>query len=307
MYNIHSLEWDDELLDILKIPPAVLPKVMDSSEVYGECSGNIFESIPIGGMAGDQQAALFGQACGKSGMAKNTYGTGCFMLMHTGDKAVPSRHNLLTTVAWKINGKAEYALEGSVFIAGAAVQWLRDGIGIIRESSEIEALAETVADNGGVFFVPAFSGLGAPHWDPYARGTITGITRGVTAAHIARATLESIAFQTNDLLSAMEKDSGVRLTELRVDGGASVNNLLLQFQSDLLGVNVVRPKTSETTALGAAYLAGLAVGFWKDRDEIDRFWQRDRIFTPQMPVDGVNSLKQNWQRVLDRARRWEEA
>ena len=306
MYNIHTLAWDDQLLEILNIPAAVLPKVVDSSEVYGDCSGNIFASIPIGGIAGDQQAALFGQACSREGMAKNTYGTGCFMLMHTGGRPVASSHNLLTTVAWKINGTAEYALEGSVFIAGAAVQWLRDGLRIIRDSSEVEALAATVADTGGVIFVPAFSGLGAPHWDPYARGTITGITRGTTSAHIARAVLESIAFQANDLLSAMEADSGVRLSELRVDGGASVNNLLMQFQSDLLGVNVVRPMVSETTALGAAYLAGLSVGYWRDRTEIDHFWQRDRVFHPQMPGDRANALKSLWERALERSRGWEE-
>ncbi|GAM09071.1 glycerol kinase [Geobacter sp. OR-1] len=305
MYNIHSLAWDDELLDILRVPQAVLPRVVDSSELYGHCSGNLFEGIPIGGMAGDQQAALFGQGCGSEGMAKNTYGTGCFMLMHTGARPVPSEHNLLTTVAWKIDGKAEYALEGSVFIAGAAVQWLRDGLGIIRDSAEVEALAATVADNGGVYFVPAFSGLGAPHWDPYARGTIVGISRGTTSAHIARAVLESIAFQTADLLAAMESDSGVRLSELRVDGGASVNNLLLQFQADLLGVNVVRPMVRETTALGAACLAGLAAGFWKDRDEIGRFWQRDRLFTPRMASDRVSELKQFWAKGLDRSRAWE--
>ncbi|MBT0665300.1 glycerol kinase GlpK [Geobacter pelophilus] len=305
MFNIHSLEWDKELLDILRIPAALLPKVVDSSSVYGCCSGNIFESIPIGGMAGDQQAALFGQGCGKEGMAKNTYGTGCFMLMHTGARPVTSGHNLLTTVAWQINGAAEYALEGSVFIAGAAVQWLRDGLGIIRDSAEVEALAATVTDNGGVYFVPAFSGLGAPHWDPYARGTIVGISRGTTAAHIARAVLESIAFQTDDLRAAMESDSGVLLSELRVDGGASVNNLLLQFQADLLGVNVVRPMVRETTALGAAYLAGLAVGFWSDRNEIERFWQRDRLFTPLMASDRVSMLKQFWAKGLGRSMGWD--
>lgn len=305
LFNIHTLAWDNELLEILNIPPAVLPDVVDSSDLYGDCSGNILEGIPIGGMAGDQQAALFGQACSKAGMAKNTYGTGCFMLMQTGDRPVCSHNNLLTTVAWKINGKAEYALEGSVFIAGAAVQWLRDGLGIIRSSSEVEALAATVPDNGGVFLVPAFSGLGAPHWDPYARGSINGISRGTTAAHIARATLESIAFQSSDLLAAMEADSGVRLSELRVDGGASVNNLLMQFQSDLLGVPVVRPLVSETTALGAAYLAGLAVGFWKDRSEIEGFWQREHIFTPQMPGAQVAAMKERWKQALERAKGWE--
>lgn len=306
LYNIHTLDWDDELLRILNIPAALLPKVVDSSAVHGVCSGNLFSSIPLAGMAGDQQAALFGQRCCSMGMAKNTYGTGCFMLMHTGDRPVASSWNLLTTVAWKIGGKAEYALEGSVFIAGAAVQWLRDGLGLIRDSSEIEALAATVPDNGGVFVVPAFSGLGAPHWDPYARGTIAGITRGTTSAHIARAVLESIAFQTDDLLAAMEADSGVRLAELRVDGGGSVNNLLMQFQADLLSVDVVRPKVRETTALGAAYLAGLAVGFWRDRTEIERFWHRDRVFFPQMPEDRAAKLKRSWSRALDRSRKWEE-
>lgn len=306
MFNIHALDWDEELLAILGIPRAILPEVVDSSGVYGCCAGNLFASIPIGGMAGDQQAALFGQGCAREGMAKNTYGTGCFMLMNTGERPVPSRHNLLTTVAWRIGGRAEYALEGSVFIAGAAVQWLRDGLGIIRDSGEVEALAASVPDSGGVFVVPAFSGLGAPHWDPYARGTITGISRGTTSAHIARAVLESIAFQTADLLAAMEADSGVRLAELRVDGGASVNNLLMQCQSDLLGVDVVRPRISETTALGAAYLAGLSCGFWKDRDEIDRFWQQDRLFSPQMTGDQAGRLKRLWNRAVDRARGWEE-
>ncbi len=305
LYNIHTLAWDKELLEILNIPAAVLPDLVDSSDLYGDCSGNILEGIPIGGIAGDQQAALFGQACSREGMAKNTYGTGCFMLKHTGDRPVSSYNKLLTTVAWKINGKAEYALEGSVFIAGAAVQWLRDGLGIIRSSSEVEALAATVPDSGGVFLVPAFSGLGAPHWDPYARGTISGISRGTTAAHIARATLESIAFQSSDLLCAMEADSGVQLSELRVDGGASVNNLLMQFQSDLLGVPVVRPLVSETTALGAAYLAGLAVGFWKDRNEIERFWQRERVFTPQMPGVQAAAMKRLWEQALERAKGWE--
>jgi glycerol kinase len=305
LYNIHTLDWDDELLAIFGIPKSVLPEVVDSSGIYGCCSGNIFAGIPIGGIAGDQQAALFGQGCTSEGMAKNTYGTGCFMLMHTGERPVASRHNLLTTVAWRMSGRVEYALEGSVFIAGAAVQWLRDGLGIIRDSAEVEALARTVPDSGGVFVVPAFSGLGAPHWDPYARGAIMGISRGTSSAHIARAVLESIAFQTADLLSAMEADSGVTLSELRVDGGASINDLLMQFQADLLGVSVVRPLVSETTALGAAYLAGLASGFWKDMGEIDRFWKRDRLFTPQMPEDKVSILKQFWSRAVARARGWD--
>jgi len=307
MFDIRSQEWDKELLEILRIPAPLLPRVVDSSAVYGETAGGLFSAaIPIAGMAGDQQAALFGQACGTAGMAKNTYGTGCFMLMHTGDQPVVSRCNLLTTVAWRINGKPEYALEGSVFIAGAAVQWLRDGLGIIRASGDVEALAASVPDSGGVCLVPAFTGLGAPHWDPYARGTITGMTRGTTAAHIARATLESIAFQSADLLSAMESDSGIRLSELRVDGGATVNALLMQFQSDLLGVPVVRPRTSETTALGAAYLAGLAVGYWRDRKEIASHWQKEHVFTPTMGRAEAAGLRRRWERALERAKGWEE-
>ena len=305
LFNIHTLQWDAELLEILGIPAALLPQVVDSSAVYGETSKSLFAApIPIAGMAGDQQAALFGQACGSPGMAKNTYGTGCFLLMHTGCEPVTSRCNLLSTVAWRINGKAEYALEGSVFVAGAAVQWLRDGLGIIRSSGEVEALAASVADSGDVFLVPAFTGLGAPHWDPYARGTITGITRGTTAAHLARATLESIAFQSADLLRAMESDSGIRLSELRVDGGATVNALLMQFQADLLGVPVVRPRIGETTALGAAYLAGLAVGYWRDRREIATLWQQDRVFTPNMSRERAAGLRHGWERALDRAKGW---
>jgi len=307
LFNIHTLDWDDELLALLHIPRSVLPTVVDSSAVYGETAGNIFAAaIPIAGIAGDQQAALFGQACSRAGMAKNTYGTGCFMLMHTGERPVASRHNLLTTVAWRIDGRTDYALEGSVFIAGAAVQWLRDGLGIIRESADVEDLAARVPDSGGVTFVPAFTGLGAPHWDPYARGTIVGITRGTTAAHLARATLESIAFQTADLLSAMEADAGMVLAEVRVDGGATVNGLLMQFQADLLGVPVVRPRTSETTALGAAYLAGLAVGYWSGREEIARLWQVDRVFTPAMDRSRVAGLRRQWERAVERAKGWEE-
>ncbi|MBK5275936.1 MAG: glycerol kinase GlpK [Desulfuromonadales bacterium] len=308
LFNINSQEWDAELLEILRIPAPLLPLVVDSSAVYGETAGDLLSAnIPIAGMAGDQQAALFGQACGSAGMAKNTYGTGCFMLMHTGDRPVTSRCNLLTTVAWRINGRTEYALEGSVFNAGAAVQWLRDGLGIIRFSGDVEALAASVPDNGGVCLVPAFTGLGAPHWDPYARGTITGITRGTTAAHIARATLESIAFQSADLLAAMESDSGIRLTELRVDGGATANGLLMQFQADLLGVPVVRSRISETTALGAAYLAGLAVGYWRDREEIANLWQKERVFTPTMELSQAAGLRRRWERTLERAKGWEEA
>lgn len=306
LFNISTLDWDDELLAILGIPRAVLPRVVDSSAIYGETAGDLFAAaIPIAGMAGDQQSALFGQACGTAGMAKNTYGTGCFLLMHCGERPVVSRRNLLTTVAWQLGGRAEYALEGSVFVAGAAVQWLRDGLGIIRSSGEVEALAASVPDSGGVCLVPAFTGLGAPHWDPYARGTIVGITRGTTAAHIARATLESIAFQSADLLTAMEGDSGISLAELRVDGGATANGLLMQFQADLLGVPVVRPRISETTALGAAYLAGLAVGMWRDRQEIAGHWQVDRIFTPAMGRAEAADLRGRWERAVERARGWE--
>lgn len=306
LFNITTLDWDDELLVVLGIPRAVLPRVVDSSAIYGETAGDLFAAaIPLAGMAGDQQSALFGQACGTAGMAKNTYGTGCFLLMHCGDRPVESRHNLLTTVAWRLAGRAEYALEGSVFVAGAAVQWLRDGLGIIRSSGEVEALAASVPDSGGVCLVPAFTGLGAPHWDPYARGTIVGITRGTTAAHIARATLESIAFQSADLITAMEADAGISLAELRVDGGATANSLLMQFQADLLGVPVVRPRISETTALGAAYLAGLAVGMWRDRQEIAGHWQVDRIFTPAMGRAEAADLRGRWERAVERSRGWE--
>ncbi len=305
LFNITTLDWDDELLAILGIPRVVLPQLVDSSAVYGETAGDLFAAaIPIAGMAGDQQAALFGQACGTAGMAKNTYGTGCFLLMHCGERPVPSQHNLLTTVAWQLAGRADYALEGSVFVAGAAVQWLRDGLGIIRSSNEVEALAASVPDSGGVCLVPAFTGLGAPYWDPYARGTIVGITRGTTAAHIARATLESIAFQSADLLTAMEADAGITLSELRVDGGATANALLMQFQADLLGVPVVRPRVSETTALGAAYLAGLAVGLWRDRQEIAGHWQADRVFSPTMDRAQAAELRGRWERAVERSRAW---
>ncbi len=305
LFNITTLDWDEELLAILGIPRAVLPRVVDSSAIYGETAGDIFASaIPLAGMAGDQQAALFGQACGTAGMAKNTYGTGCFLLMHCGETPVASQRNLLTTVAWQLSGSAEYALEGSVFVAGAAVQWLRDGLGIIRSSGEVEALAASVPDSGGICLVPAFTGLGAPHWDPYARGTIVGITRGTTAAHIARATLESIAYQSADLLTAMEADAGISLAELRVDGGATANGLLMQFQADLLGVPVVRPRISETTALGAAYLAGLAVGLWRDRQEIAGHWQVDRVFEPAMGREQAAELRGRWERAVERAKGW---
>ena len=301
LFNIKTGDWDDELLKILNVPRSVLPKVVGNSEVYGEHNG-----VPIAGAAGDQQAALFGQACHQPGMVKNTYGTGCFMLMNTGSEAIPSKNNLLTTVAWKINGKLEYALEGSVFIAGAVVQWLRDGLGIIRSSSEVEALAAKVPDNGGVYLVPAFAGLGAPHWDQYARGTIAGLTRGSTSAHIARAALEGIAFQVADILHAMEADSKIKLKELRVDGGASLNNLLMQFQSDLLDVPTVCPAVSETTALGAAYLAGLAVGYWKDVKEISAQWKVDRRFEPSMKDDVRAKLVGGWKKALDRSKGWED-
>jgi glycerol kinase len=303
LYNIKKGEWDDELLKMLKIPREVLPKVASSSEVYGYSE----DEIPIAGIGGDQQAALFGQACHKPGMVKNTYGTGCFMLMNTGTDAVPSKNNLLTTVAWGLNGKLEYALEGSIFIAGAVVQWLRDGLGIIKKSADVEALAANVKDNGGVYLVPAFAGLGAPHWDQYARGSISGLTRGSTAAHIARAALEGIAFQVADVLSAMEADAKIKLKELRVDGGASANNVLMQFQADLLDVPVVRPKIQETTALGAAYLAGLATGFWKNQAEIAKQWQVDRTFEPAMKSAQRDRLRASWNKALDRARKWEDA
>ena len=303
LFNLKG-DWDDELLQLLGVPRSLLPEVKSSSEVYGHTT-LLAGSIPIAGIAGDQQAALFGQACTQPGMVKNTYGTGCFMLMNTGTKPTPSKHNLLTTVAWRIGDRTEYALEGSIFIAGAVVQWLRDGLGIIKSSSEVEALASQVTDPEGVYLVPAFAGLGAPHWDQYARGLIAGVTRGTTAAHIARAALEGIAFQVADVLRAMEADASIKLKELRVDGGASANNLLMQFQSNLLGVPVVRPRITETTALGAAYLAGLAVGYWKDQKEIAAQWQVDRKFTPSMKAAERKRLETGWRKALDRARRWE--
>ncbi|MDD2580528.1 MAG: glycerol kinase GlpK [Desulfuromonadaceae bacterium] len=307
LFNIHDGTWDPQLLALLRIPPAVMPEIVDSSEVYGHTAARFLAArVPIAGIAGDQQASLFGQLCDRPGMVKNTYGTGCFMLMHTGTKPVISRQNLLTTVACTIGDQTEYALEGSVFVAGAAVQWLRDGLGIIRSSADVEALAGQVSDNGGVYLVPAFTGLGAPHWDPYARGAMLGITRGTTAGHIARATLESIAFQTADLLEAMEADAGTPLTELRVDGGASANDLLMQFQADLLGVPVVRPQVRETTALGAAYLAGLAVGYWRDRTEIGQLWLAERTFTPAMKREKTAELRRCWSRALERSKRWAE-
>ena len=305
LLNLRTGEWDDELLRLLRIPRAVLPTVRASSEVYGAVTSiPALRGVPISGVAGDQQAALFGQACFRPGLAKNTYGTGCFLLLHTGEKPVVSKHQLLTTIAWRLgaDGPLEYALEGSVFIGGAVVQWLRDGLGLIGRSSEIEALAARAADNGGVYLVPAFTGLGAPHWDASARGAITGLTRGTTAAHLARAALESIAYQSADLLRAMEADCGGKLRELRVDGGATVNNPLMQFQADLLRVPVVRPRTIETTALGVAYLAGLAVGFWQDRAEIARLWRADRTFRPKTPPAASRQLLASWHQAVERVK-----
>ena len=303
LLNLKTGDWDDELLALFEVPRGVLPEVRSSSEIYGEAT-HFSPRIPIAGIAGDQQAALFGQVCTQPGMVKNTYGTGCFMLMHTGAKPILSKNNLLTTVAWRIGGRIEYALEGSIFIAGAVVQWLRDGLGLIRTAAEIEALAAKVPDNGGVYLVPAFAGLGAPHWDAYARGAIAGLTRGTSAAHLARAALEGIAYQVKDVLEAMEADAGIRLKELRVDGGACANNLLMQFQSDLLGVPVVRPKVAETTALGAAYLAGLAVGYWKSQLEIAAQWQIDRKFKPAMKPAARRTLCAGWEKALARAKAW---
>jgi glycerol kinase len=300
LYNIHKTEWDKELLELFDIPESVLPEVRSSSEIFGHTQQVLTSaSIPICGVAGDQQAALFGQMCLQPGMVKNTYGTGCFMLMHTGTEPILSKNNLVTTIAWKINGEVHYALEGSVFIAGAVVQWLRDGLGIIKNSGDIEALANTVDDNGGVYLVPAFAGLGAPYWNQHARGTIVGITRGTTAGHFARAAVESIAYQTMDVLTAMEADAGVKIKELRVDGGATVNNQLLQFQSDLLKTTVVRPVITETTALGAAYLAGLAIGFWNGVEEIEKYWQVDKKFKPLMPEAEADAKAAEWKQAIN--------
>jgi glycerol kinase len=305
LFNIHTLDWDDELLALLDIPRAVLPQVVASS---GAVTTTACEGLPAGisvaGIAGDQQAALFGQACYAPGMAKNTYGTGCFLLMNTGARPAVSRHRLLATVAWRRGQATTYALEGSVFIAGAAIQWLRDGLAIIERSSDVEALAASVPDSGGAFFVPALSGLGAPYWDPRARGTLVGITRGTTRAHIARAALEAIAFQSAELIEAMAADSGIALKELRVDGGATANNLLMQMQADLLGVPVVRPRVTETTALGAAYLAGLACGFWKDEAEIASLWSRDRVFEPMLSHEAAGHRLAEWKRAVERSRAW---
>ncbi|MBI5857764.1 MAG: glycerol kinase GlpK [Sphingobacteriales bacterium] len=302
LFNIHSLKWDEELLKLFDIPASVLPQVRSSSEIYGE-----HEAVPIGGIAGDQQAALFGQMCTQPGMVKNTYGTGCFMLMNTGEKAIASKNNLLTTIAWQVNGKTEYALEGSVFIAGAVVQWLRDELKIIKTSAEVEQLTSKVNDSDAVYVVPAFAGLGAPHWNQHARGCIFGLTRGSSNAHIARAALDSIAYQTYDVLKAMEADSGIHIKELRVDGGATVNNQLMQFQSDILNSTVIRPKITETTALGAAYLAGLAVGYWKNVEEIQQQWQIDKSFAPAMDEGKKNELVKGWQRAVNAAIAWADS
>ena len=304
LFNIHSLQWDTEILNIMQIPDSMLPEVRSSSEIYAETATIFDQPVPICGIAGDQQAALFGQMCTEPGMLKNTYGTGCFLMLNTGETPIKSNNNLLTTIAWKIGDSTKYALEGSIFIGGAVVQWLRDGLGLIENSSEVEKLAASVEDNGGVYLVPAFAGLGAPHWDQFARGTIVGITRGTSAGHLARASLESISYQTMDVVEAMEADSGIATTELRVDGGATVNQMLMQFQSDILNTRLVRPKVSETTALGAAYLAGLAVGFWDDLDEIKEQWQVDRVFEPSMDGDCRAALIKTWHKALQRSRNW---
>ena len=307
IYNIHTLQWDDDLLRLFNIPHSMLPEVRSSSEVYGHTQQLLTAaSIPVSGIAGDQQAALFGQMCTRPGMVKNTYGTGCFMLMNTGDKPVVSNNNLLTTIAWKVNNQVQYALEGSVFIAGAVVQWLRDGLHMIQTSAEIELLAMKEENNGGVFMVPAFTGLGAPYWNQHARGTIVGLTRGTTQSHLARAAVESIAYQTMDVLKAMQADSGLPIAEVRVDGGATVNNYLMQFQADILNTTVIRPRVTETTALGAAYLSGLAVGLWNDRIELEAYWQKERIFTPSMEESERKNLQKGWARAIRAAEAWAE-
>tara|TARA_Y100001935_G_scaffold255301_1_gene267579 strand:- start:11326 stop:12819 length:1494 start_codon:yes stop_codon:yes gene_type:complete len=305
LFNIQTMEWDKELLELFDVPASMLPEVKQSSEVYGKTKTTIFASkVPISGIAGDQQSALFGQMCTENGMVKNTYGTGCFMLMNIGEEFIKSKNNLLTTVAWKVNGKVNYAFEGSVFIAGAVVQWLRDGLKMIDSSSEVEALATKVEDTDGVYLVPAFAGLGAPYWNQDARGIIVGLSRGTTDSHIARAALESMAFQTMDVLKAMEADSGLEIKQLRVDGGATANNFMMQFQSDLLHCQVIRPKTVETTALGAAYLAGLAVGYWESTDEIQELWQIDREFDPERKPEEVETSIKNWKRAIDTVQHW---
>ncbi|WP_034301225.1 glycerol kinase GlpK [Herbaspirillum sp. RV1423] len=305
LFNIHTLEWDDELLALLDIPRSLLPQVRQSSEIYGHTKTTVFASkIPIAGIAGDQHAALFGQMCTEPGMVKNTYGTGCFMVMNTGVTPIVSQNNLLTTIAWQVDGQVQYALEGSIFIGGAVVQWLRDGLGIIRHSHDIEALARSVPDSDGVYLVPAFAGLGAPHWNPHARGAMFGITRGTTSAHLARAALDSIAYQTMDVLQAMQADAGLDIAQLRVDGGATANDLLMQFQADILGVEVIRPQVTETTALGAAYLAGLAVGYWSDQDEMRRQWRQDAAFKPALKGEQVEMLVRGWRRAIAAAKSW---
>lgn len=307
LFNLHTMDWDEELLQLFRVPRELLPEVRDSSEVYGETDSELFgKPIPVAGMAGDQQSALFGQMCVEKGLSKSTYGTGCFMLLNIGDKPIPSKNRLLTTVAWRQGGKTQYALEGSVFIGGAVVQWLRDGLKIIEAASDVEALARTENDNGGVYLVPAFAGLGAPHWDQFARGTMVGLTRGTTSGHIARAALEGIAFQVADVLDAMQADSDLQLKELRVDGGACKNDLLMQTQADILGLPIVRPEVTETTALGAAYLAGLAVGYWKDLSEVASQWKAERRFEPQIGETERADQRAKWKRALQRAGGWEE-
>ncbi|CDA93217.1 glycerol kinase [Bacteroides sp. CAG:709] len=301
LFNIHTLKWDEELLELFGIPASMMPEVHSSSEIYGHTRTTLFaHKVPIAGIAGDQQAALFGQMCITPGSVKNTYGTGCFLLMNSGEKPIMSSNNLLTTIAWKIGDKVNYALEGSIFVGGSVVQWLRDGLGIIKSSSEIEGLAMTVPDNGGVYFVPALTGMGAPYWDQYATGTICGLTRGTKAAHIARAALEGIAFETMDIVNAMEQDSGIKLSELKVDGGASRNNLMMQFQADILGTTVIRPRVTETTAMGACYLAGLATGYWESLDDIKRQWNADKVFEPLAPATKVLKLKEGWADAIKR-------
>ncbi|UCG26705.1 MAG: glycerol kinase GlpK [Bacteroidales bacterium] len=305
LFNIHTLKWDEELLKIFDVPESMLPEVKPSSDIFGYATKEFIDSeIPITGIAGDQQAALFGQMCIDKGMTKNTYGTGCFVMMNTGSEAIASKHNLLTTIAWKINHDVCYAMEGSIFIAGAVVQWLRDQLHIIKSSNEVESLARSVTNNGGVYFIPAFVGLGAPHWDPYASGTIIGITRGTSDAHIARAALEAIALQSMDVINTMAKDSGIDLAELRVDGGAASNNLLMQIQANAIQKNVVRPRITETTALGAAYLAGLAVGYWGGFDELKQQWQAEKIFKPDIRSEDFNEVIVNWNRALERSKQW---
>ncbi len=305
LFNINTLKWDDELLALLNIPLSMMPEVASSSEIYDYTNTTFFASkVPIGGIAGDQQAAMFGQMCIDEGMVKNTYGTGCFILKNTGQKPFISNNNLITTIAWQINGQVTYALEGSIFIGGAVVQWLRDGLEIINSSAEVEALAAQVFDNGDLYFVPSFTGMGAPHWDQYASGLMVGISRGTNRSHIARAALEGIAYQTMDVMNAMEADTNMKITELRVDGGASANNLLMQFQSDILGIPVIRPKVVETTALGVAYLAGLSTGFWTNIDELKKQWQLNHRFLPQMSNEMANGLKAKWADAVVRAKSW---